>query len=98
MSLWDVLSVIAGSAAFGGSLGAVLVLRGGRPSLLVGALLGLVLGALATYLVRALGNRIGPTASWLRLLYGVAFLWIFIAAYLANRMTRFVLMELVRSP
>jgi hypothetical protein len=106
MSLWNVLSIMAGSAAFSGSLAAAVVMRGGRSSLLISALMGVVLGALAVYLPQAVRTRIqetvsligdGPTPLWLRVLYGGACVWICIAAYISNVTTRLLLTELMKS-
>jgi len=102
MSLWNLLAMISGCGAFGSALGAVIVLRrsGAQPSLAVGAIAAVVLGVLASSALVLLRTRIArvlpisgdaQTPTWLRLLYGGAALWTFVAAFVANLVTRALL-------
>lgn len=102
MSLWNLLAITAGSATFGSSVAAMLILRrsGASPSVVVGSLAAVVIAGLASYVLVVLRSRIrrvvpmdreDRTPTWLPLLYCGAFIWIFVAASIAHLATRTLL-------
>ncbi len=90
VSLWDVLTLFAGASAFGGAYGAAVVARADGSRLVLCVVIGLGLAMASTWLIRRTGERVAqPFESdaddlRLRLLYGVAVVWIFAAAVLAH--------------
>ena len=95
VSLWDMLTLFAGSAAFGGALAAAVTAGVGGSTMAVVAILGVAMGIGCTLLVRRIGVHVGRTIEResavpgherrFRMLYAGAVLWIGASAYLANR-------------
>jgi hypothetical protein len=101
MSLWHLLTLLSGAAAFGGAVSAARVVGGGATRLLMGVALGLCLGTACVYAARAMGERsvqrIRDEASrnaverMLRWVYFAAVAWCFVSAGLCFQIARAVL-------
>lgn len=103
MTLWAVLTLASGSVAFGGALGAGLVGGRGGWSLFVAVLAGIVLGVLAPVVPHVVGDRVwrsiqstaASSHQWpFRMLYIGAVIWVLMAGYLGNLITRAILAAL----
>ena len=91
ISLWDVLTLVAGASAFGGALGAAVVARADGTRLALCVVVALGLATASTWLIRRTGERVAQPLLEsdaddlrFRLLYGVAVVWIFAAAVFAH--------------
>ena len=102
ISLFDMLTLFAGSAAFGGALAAALTANGGGTEFAIAATLGVGSGIACTWLVHRAGRYVGRRTvreavhpedeRRMRVLYAGAVLWIFAAGYLGNRIAAAVLL------
>lgn len=92
MNLWDLLTLLSGASAVGGSLAAVRVAERGYVGLAVGLVVGIAIALLCIIAIRATGKRIGPklvsnlneevpapppSGMPLSLVYTLAVVWIF---------------------
>jgi hypothetical protein len=90
ISLWDVLTLVAGASAFGGAFGAAVVRDAAGTRLALCVVVGLGLAMASTWLIRRTGERMAqPFESdaddlRFRLVYGIAVVWIFAAPVFAH--------------
>ena len=96
VTLWDMLSLTAGSSAFGAALAAARIAGGGGVNFAAAAAIGLAVGTLCVWLIRKVGDSIGPEISEAkaRMLYASAALWIIASGFIGHFVARILLLAL----
>jgi len=100
MALWDLMTALCLVMPIAGALAVVKDTQKGWAGNILAVAIGLVLGGLCAWTMRAVGNKFAVNASpgkasqrpWhFRILYGAAMLWVVVALFLGSWATEMLL-------
>ena len=96
MALWDLMTALCFVMPIAGALATVKDVQKGWAGYALAIIVGVVLGALCAWTMRAASNKLAPRSSsgpgidrpwFFRALYFAAFIWIVVATFLGNWVT-----------
>jgi hypothetical protein len=101
VSLWDLLTLMSGGSAFGNTYAAIILAKLESGRRIAALVAGIVISILCVWFVRGIGRlltRSQPPSEWkLRFVYGLTFLWLFLAGLIGFQVEK-LFIQLVLLP